>query len=115
MIHYSTNWMGPVSNGWYDARQIPSVLKKAVGWKGNTYEYKEYLEKYSCGRIDIYGLDPEEYWGGKHEYSLAPMRTEDWEELSEWLYDLESEELLSYGELIGNFEKKNGKIRWAPE
>lgn len=114
MITYSTNWMGPVSNGWYDARQIPFVLKKAV-WKGNNYEYKEYLEEYSCGRIDIYGLDPEEYWGGKHEYGLAPMRTEDWEELSEWLYDLESEELLSYEELISNFEKKNGKIRWAPE
>lgn len=107
--------MGPAWNGWYDARQIPFVLKKEVGWKGNTYEYKEYLEEYSCGRIDIYGLDPEEYWGGKHEYSLAPMRTEDWEELSEWLYDLESEELLSYEELISNFEKKNGKIRWAPE
>jgi len=106
--------MGPVSNRWYEKRNIPFVLHKRKGWKGGTYEYMEFLESYSAGRIDIRD-DSEEGYAGWDEYGLAPMRSEDWNDLSDWLGDLETEELLSYEELISNFEKKNGKIRWAPE
>jgi hypothetical protein len=89
-------------------------MKKTSKILGREYEYKEYLEKYSCGRIDIYGLDEQEYWGGKSEYSVAPMRAEDWNKLQDWLDELQTETLLTYKELISRFEKDYRKhIRWA--
>jgi len=119
MISYSTNWMGPISTRWYDERNIPFEMKKT---SGNillpVVEYKDYLESYSCGRIDIRGLDEEEYYSGWGEYSVAPMRTEDWNALSDWLDDLTTTELWDYDMLISIFEGEvlNGrKIRWANE
>lgn len=96
MISYSTNWMGPVSTKWYEDRGIPEGVD------------------YSCGRIDIYGLDEEEYWCGRHEYGVAPMLNEDWNALSDWLDELETYELTTYEELIHQFEHYNGKaITWS--
>jgi len=113
MITYSTNWMGPVSNGWYDDHNIPFVLKMSTSRFIPVQEYKSYTENYSCGRIDIYGLDEEEYWGGKSEYSLGVMRTEDWNAFGDWLDELETPTLCPYKELISNFEKVYGQpIRW---
>jgi len=119
MISYSTNWMGPISTRWYDERNIPFEMKKT---SGNillpVVEYKDYLENYSCGRIDIRGLDEEEYYSGWYEYGVAPMRTEDWNALSDWLDDLTTTELWDYDMLISIFEGEvlNGrKIRWANE
>ena len=114
MISYSTNWMGPVSTRWYEERDIPFVMKKTSGKLLPAVEYKDYLESYSCGRIDIYGLDEEEYWSGKHEYGLAPMRTEDWNAFSDWLDEMQTEELWSYEKLIEHFQYYNkADIRWA--
>ena len=115
MISYSTNWMGPVSTRWYEDRNIPFVLKETLNASNTAYiEYKDYLESYSCGRIDIYGLDEEEYWCGKHEYGLAPMRTEDWNAFTDWLYQMQTEELWSYEKLIEHFQYYNkADIRWA--
>ena len=113
MISYSTNWMGPVSTKWYEDRQIPFSIAFTSGIIFNVTEYKEYTESYSCGRIDIYGLDSEEYWGGKHEYSLSVMRTEDWNALGDWLDKLETDELMPYDLLIERFEEHYGKIRWS--
>jgi hypothetical protein len=91
MISYSTNWMGPINEDW--------IAKHGTGW--------------SAGRIDIYGV-PDEPWG--YEYSLPPMRTEDWNDFGDWLDDLTTEELLSYNELIEQFETHRGKkIRWWKE
>ena len=113
MISYSTNWMGPVSSRWYEENNIPYVLKMSNGRFGPIKEYKSYTESYSCGRIDIYGLDNEEYWGGKSEYSLGIMRTEDWNAFGDWLDELETPTLHTYKELISNFEKDYGQpIRW---
>jgi len=113
MISYSTNWMGPVMNRWYEERGIPFELRKTSGKILPVMEYKQFLESYSCGRIDIYGLDEDAYWCGKSEYSVAPMRTEDWNALSEWLYGFESKELVSKDSLIEQFENDYGKkIRW---
>ena len=96
MISYSTNWMGPVSTKWYEDRNIPEGIN------------------YSCGRIDIYGLDEEEYWCGKHEYGLAPMRTEDWNDFSEWLDHITCKFMLKLDTLIHLFEiTHKRKIRWA--
>tara|TARA_B110000977_G_scaffold76057_1_gene102626 strand:- start:154 stop:510 length:357 start_codon:yes stop_codon:yes gene_type:complete len=115
MISYSTNWMGPVSTRWYEDRNIPFVLKETLNASNTAYiEYKDYLERYACGRIDIYGLDEEEYWCGKHEYGLAPMRTEDWNAFSDWLDTIKEDYILmTYKELIRQFEDHHGKaIRW---
>lgn len=114
MITYSTNWMGPVATRWYEERNIPFVMKKTSGKLLPAVEYKDYLESYSCGRIDIYGLDEEEYWCGKHEYGLAPMRTEDWNAFSDWLDEMDTDELWSYDKLIEHFQYYNkADIRWA--
>jgi hypothetical protein len=113
MISYSVNWMGPVSIGWYEDNNVPYVLRTTDGTFGPPKEYKHFTESYSCGRIDIYGLDNEEYWGGKHEYSLGVMRTEDWNAFGDWLDKLETSSLWTYEELICNFEKYYDQlIRW---
>jgi len=114
MITYSTNWMGPISTKWYEDRDIPFVLKKTSGKILPAVEYKDFLESYSCGRIDIYGLDEDAYWCGKCEYGVAPMRGEDWNKFGDWLDDLQTEELWSYEKLIEHFQYYNkADIRWA--
>jgi len=115
MISYSTNWMGPISTRWYEERDIPFELRMTSGkFIQPPREYKHFLESYSCGRIDIRGLDEEEYYSGWYEYGVAPMRTEDWNALSDWLDDLEDESLITYEELIRQFEEHQGKpIRWS--
>ena len=114
MITYSTNWMGPVSTRWYEDRRVPFEWRETSGKIFEKMQYKHYLESYSCGRIDIYGLDEQEHWCGRSEYSVAPMRTEDWNELSDYLDKLESTVLLTYTELISDFEKEYGRgIRWS--
>ena len=114
MITYSTNWMGPIATRWYEDRNIPFEIRETSGKILPKTEYKHFLESYSCGRIDIYGLDESEHWGGKSEYSVAPMRTEDWNKLSDWLDELETYELATYEELIDQFEHYIGKaIRWV--
>lgn len=115
MISYSTNWMGPISTRWYEERDIPFEMKKTTGNILPVVEYKEYLESYSCGRIDIRGLDEEENYNGWSEYGVAPMLTEDWSLLSDWLDDLTTVGLWEYDMLISIFEAEvlNGrKIRW---
>ena len=116
MISYSTNWMGPVNTKWYEDRDIPYVLKTTSGRFGPAKEYKDFTESYSCGRIDIRGLDEEEYYCGQHEYGVSPMRTEDWYALSNWLNNLRTHKLHTYNELICNFEKDyNQLIRWQQD
>ena len=119
MIRYSTNWMGPISTRWYEERNIPYVLNKTscnVLWGSPAVEYKDFTESYSCGRIDIYGLDESEHWGGKSEYSLGVMKTESWNLLSDYLNDYESSELVSYDDLIEDFETRSKhKIEWWVE
>ena len=113
MISYSTNWMGPISTKWYEDRDIPFVMKRTKGIEPfPARDYKDY-EEYSCGRIDIYGLDEEEYYAGKSEYGVNPMRHEDWYAFGEWLDNINDESLTTYKELIRQFEDHHGKpIRW---
>ena len=116
MISYSTNWMGPISTRWYEDRNIPFEIRETAGKILPKTEYKYFLESYSCGRIDIYGLDESEHWCGRSEYSVSPMRTEDWNAFGEWLDKLESSVLLTYKELISDFEKEYGqRIEWFIE
>ena len=114
MISYSTNWMGPVATRWYEEKDIPYVLKTTSGRFGPAKEYKDFTESYSCGRIDIRGLDEEEYYCGQHEYGVSPMRTEDWNALGDWLDNIKDESITTYKELIRQFEDHYGnKIRWS--
>ena len=120
MISYSTNWMGPVSMEWFRERGLTETVREVLDKdqkygklkKGDVWEYEVITENYAAGRIDIrddtkYGYD------GWNEYGLPPMRTEDWNALSEFLWDFETEELLSFEDLIAQFEKHYGKkIRW---
>lgn len=127
MITYSTTWMGPISLDWYRKRgltrkqkttiQSEDVAKSLGRQVGDTVEYDEPTVSYSGGRIDIYGVDPTEYYGGRHEYGLPVMHSEDWGALSHWLYHHETPELWTYDELIDTFERKclKRKIRWADE
>jgi hypothetical protein len=86
--------MGPINEGW--------IAKHGEGW--------------CAGRIDIYGLPEDEYYCGKSEYGVAPMHGEDWNALSDYLWDLTTPELLPYNTLIEQFETHYGKkIRWADE
>tara|TARA_R110000737_G_scaffold328962_1_gene343857 strand:+ start:1956 stop:2309 length:354 start_codon:yes stop_codon:yes gene_type:complete len=113
MISYSTNWMGPISRRWYEERGIPFVMKRTSGKHLPAVDYKEFLESYSCGRIDIRGV-PDELFG--REYGLPTMPTEEWYALSEWLNEFKSEELVPYNSLIEQFENDYGKpIRWFTE
>jgi hypothetical protein len=91
MITYSTNWMGPINAKWIE----------------------EHGDCWAAGRIDIYGVPDEPY---PIEYGLPVMNIIDWEDFSEWLDDLETEELLSFDELIAQFEQTVGKkIQWWKE
>ena len=88
MISYSTNWMGPINQKWIE----------------------EHGDCWSGGRIDIYGVPGEHY---PIEYGLPVMHTEDWNALSDWLDNLETAELWSFEDLIGNFQLiHDTKIRW---
>lgn len=87
-VSYSTNWMGPINRKWIE----------------------EHGDCWAGGRIDIYGVPGEHY---PIEYGLPVMHTEDWNALSDWLDDLETEELWSFEDLIGNFQLiHDTKIRW---
>ena len=88
-ISYSTNWCGPISTKWIE----------------------EHGEGWSTGRIDIMGT--ENPWGT--ELSLPPIRTEDWNRLSEWLWDFETDTLYTLKELVEEYEKTNPKITWLRE
>ena len=103
MITYSTNWMGPVNLRWYEERgllEADGVTPKIT---------------YSAGRIDIRDSSKHGY-DGWYEYSVAPMHGEDWNALGDYLWDLTTEELLSYNTLIEQFETHYGKrIRWADD
>jgi hypothetical protein len=73
---------------------------------------EEHGEGWSAGRIDIRD-DTKHGYDGWHEYSLRPMRTEDWNHFSDWLWDFETDELWEFDEIIAQYEmESNRKIRW---
>ena len=124
MITYSTNFMGPISKYWYAERGLLHKVNKIANanqakfWKineGDEFTVLEVTTHYAGGRIDIRDHTKEGY-GGWNEYAVMPMHGEDWNALSEYLDELETETLVSYDELIKQFENQYGKsIRWAPD
>jgi hypothetical protein len=123
MITYSTNYMGPISMDWFRKRGLTKHVQKKVQSEfvanmrgvdiGESYTIEEITTNYAGGRIDIRGLDEEEFYNGWDEYGLPIMHGEDWNALSDWLDEQIDETVRSYDELINDFENQYGKkIRW---
>ena len=105
-IHYSTNWMGPVSLDWY--RNNGFTERRTVEFQGQKIEVDHITERWAGGRIDVYGTG-EPY---PQEISVPIMREKDWAELGKWLTDFETEQVLTLEELVSLYEKTNPKIQW---
>jgi hypothetical protein len=125
-IDYSTNLCGPISMDWFRDRGLTRMVDikittpmEARIYKaniGDTVRVEDVTEYWCGGRIDIYGLDETEHYGGMSEYGLPIMDGESWNKLSEWLDEYTSEELTSFEDLIIIFEREtNHKIRWADD
>lgn len=124
MISYSTNWMGPINMRWYKDRGLTEkksqvltedsfLVKSGKYSAGDVWEYEDITTYYSAGRIDIYGVPDEPY---PLEYGLAPMHGEDWNDFSDWLEEIHSEELWEFDDLIAQYEKDSDtKIRWSDD
>lgn len=119
-ISYDTNWMGPISIGWHKERNLTRTkvmyvdsdrISQALNLPlGTRYEIDEVTEQWCGGRIDIYGVPNEHY---PIEYSLPIMHSDSWNILTDWLEKFESDELLTFRDLINTFETDTGhKIRW---
>lgn len=122
-VRYSTNWMGPVSLDWYKERGLLKPVRKVLeqdskfgaGKAGDVIVANDITEHYSCGRIDIRGTDGGGEWIDD-EYGLGPMKSEDWNMLSDWLDTLETDFTWSKEDLLDNFERFIGRnIRWSKE
>lgn len=84
MIHYSTNWMGPINMEW--------IRTNGVGWAG--------------GRIDIRG--PEDKVGPYGEEVGVPvMDHKSWSLLQDWLDTYQTEEI-DY-KVLETFQDKTGR------
>lgn len=130
-VSYSTNWMGPVTMDWYIERGLTHKVEHVVESElirdilrtspkmnlpdieiGDTYELEEIHTNYSAGRIDIRDSSKEGY-DGWDEYAVPPMKDTSWGKLSDWLWDLETEEVVGYYRLIEMFEQQTRhKIEW---
>jgi hypothetical protein len=123
--------MGVANIQWYEERGLTKTVTHIVEREtqrdilrksrpdieiGDTFERQEVIEDYSTGRIDIRNVPGDDYWNGWHEYSLAPMRTEDWNDFGDWLDDFKTEELWEFDDIIAKYEQDSGrKIRWADD
>ena len=94
---YFLNMTGPWTLDWYRVR---GLLRDGVP-----------IDIYFGGRIDIRG-DTESPFGD--EYSVSPMRAEDWNAFGAWLNAIETAYQWPYEQLIKTFEEQTGiTIKWA--
>ena len=118
-INYSTNWMGVFDIDWYRKRGLVKIVRKVqkedskiTGRKiGEEYDWEEITERWSGGRIDVYGTD---YKFG-YELALPIMHDEDYSRFTYWLYSIKSVTILSLDDLVEMYEQTNPKIRWAED
>lgn len=86
MIHYSTNWMGPINKEWI----------------------KENGEEWAAGRIDVFGDYIDET-----EIGLPMMYIQDWGRFTIWLDKFTTvERVWTLDEIIKEYETTNPKITW---
>lgn len=82
MITYYLNMMGPVKKSF--------IEKYGDDWAG--------------GRIDIH-LPDKEY---NDEYPMEFIKIKDWRKLGAWIWNLETESVLSKEEILSRYEKETG-------
>ena len=119
-VRYSTNWMGVANMQWYkDRGLIKRVTKtltedsKLTGRKaGESFEYDEVTEGYSCGRIDCRGEDLGQFGD---EIGVDPMKNESWAQFGKWLGTFETDAMWTLEELVEMYERTNPKIEWWVE
>lgn len=119
-VRYSTNWMGVVNLQWYRDRGLTKRVSRTLTEDstltnrkaGDTFEYDEITQEYSCGRIDCRGEDLGLYGD---EIGVPPMKSEDWYRFGEWLKTFETDFMWSLEELVELYERKNPKIQWWVE
>jgi len=124
VITYSTNMMGPVSMDWFRERGLTKIKSEVLEEdhpfsglkKGQTFDFENITTYYAGGRIDIRGVPGDDYWNGWHEYSIAIMHGEDWNDLGDWLESFQTHELWEFDDIIAKYEGATGrKIRWAED
>jgi hypothetical protein len=90
MITYFLNCMGPINRQW--------IEENGTDWAG--------------GRVDIH--IPDVTYGP--EYSMPVMKQKDWDDLGNWLWDLETEVPVSFRDMITMYEQEKGtEIEWWQE
>lgn len=116
-IRYSTNWMGVVNLQWYRDRGLTKRVTKTLtenskltGRKaGESFEYDEIIQSYSCGRIDCRGDGLGDYG---EELGIGPMKNESWTQFGNWLDTVKTDNLLTLDQLVEMYERDNPKIEW---
>jgi len=119
-IRYSTNWMGVASMQWYRDRGLIKRVTKTLtedspltGRKaGESFEYDEVIQGYSCGRIDCRGEDLGQF---VDEIGLDPMKDESWARFGKWLNTFETDFVWTLDQLVELYERANPKIEWWVE
>ena len=101
---------------WYEKNGIPCTVKteynKLAGKEMTTATPEYYV---ASGRIDIRDNSKEGY-DGWDEYGVPLMKQLSWNLFSDWLDELETEEVVDYYRLIEMFENEIGhKIEWFNE
>ena len=117
-VRYSTNWMGVANLQWYRDRGLTKRVSRTLtedsqltGRKaGDTFEYDEVIQRYSCGRIDCRGEDLGIFGD---EIGVPPMKDEDWGRFTKWLNTFETDFMWNLKDLVELYERNNPKITWA--
>ena len=119
-VRYSINWMGVVNLQWYIDRGLTKRVTKTLtedskltGRKaGESFEYDEVTQGYSCGRIDCNGDDLGPYGD---ELGVDPMKNESWARFGNWLDTVETDYMWTLDQLVELYERTNPKIEWWVE
>ncbi len=119
-VRYGTNWMGVANLQWYRDRGLTKRVTKTLtedskltGRKaGESFEYDEVIQGYSCGRIDCRGDDLGPFGS---ELGVDPMKDESWARFGNWLDTVETDDLWTMDQLVEMYERTNPKIEWWVE
>ena len=96
--------MGPINLQWYRDRGIPFINKSTPA------------TMYAGGRIDVYGLPYDKYYGGKTEISLPIMTAASFNAFSAFLAGFKSSSLLRYEDLVLLYlAEGNPELDYAPD
>lgn len=115
-VKYSTNWMGPISLDWYRQRGL-TTLEHHVQEQDNPYTGRKAGERYtlelitdnySCGRLDVMGID--DPYG--EEIGVPPMLSLDWCRFGRWLDTMETDAVWTLDQLVELYERANPPITW---